>query len=82
METTKIGLEELMSIPDAVTHLHITRASIYRAIERGAIRAVPFAGRQLLLRKDVLDYQPIAYNHRPGRKPVGRKGNQGKEEQG
>lgn len=65
-------LEDFMSIPQVAQHLQITRASVYRAMDRGMLPFVNIGGRRFVERANVERFVPRAYRQRPGSKPKGR----------
>ena len=63
---SKIAVGDLMTIQEAADLLSISRQTIYGAIERGVLTAVPVLGKQRLLRSEVDAYRPQGFQ---GKRP-------------
>jgi excisionase family DNA binding protein len=61
-----LPLDDLISQAEAARLRGVTRQAIARLIKRGRLRAVNVAGRLLLLREDVMRFEPDAAG-RPSR---------------
>ena len=72
MDMSKIPVGDLMTIQEAADFLKISRQTIYSAIERSALTAVPVLGKQRLLRSEVEAYQPQGFRgKRPSKNALG-----------
>ena len=61
----KEGMSDLVSISEAARLRGVTHGAIQDLIARGKLATTEVAGRRLLKRNDVVNYQPET----PGRKP-------------
>lgn len=67
--------DELITVTRAAALLNVSRASIYSAISRGAIRSERLLDKVAVYRADVEAYVPRTYEgKRENRRPAGEKG--------
>jgi excisionase family DNA binding protein len=58
-ELTMPEISDYVTIQEAARQMGMTRASVYKIIERGALTAEQHLGKQLLKKEDVAAYQRV-----------------------
>lgn len=68
-----VQADDYLSVMQAMKVKGVTRASLYRAMDRGELVFSVIGEHRVIRRKDLDAYTPRAYGGKPGAKPVGRR---------